>query len=124
MNNDKKLANLILLEAESLRECSSLSGSLVLAEELTKDAIALAKLTLIKSEESMNNVIDIMTGEPLEVLPFDKEQAEQVLAYLLNYKIDEAQVNFGERYMLNTIMKFIENNSSANSMEILNRKKA
>lgn len=50
MTREVRLANLILLEAEALKQCKSLVDSLALAEELTKDAIELAKLVNNKKE--------------------------------------------------------------------------
>ena len=53
MNNKLKLARLILIETESLRECTDIVGALALAEELTRDAVALAKLIEMEEEQRM-----------------------------------------------------------------------
>lgn len=44
MTRKQKLAELILLEAEALSTAQGVDNQVTLAEELTKDAIALAKL--------------------------------------------------------------------------------
>jgi hypothetical protein len=72
----------------------------------------------------MKKVIDIMHGtdnKELDSLPFTKEMAEQFIEYIVNYRIDNAEVHFGERYMINQVLRFIENNSGANTMEVLEK---
>ncbi len=46
-----KLANNVLIEAEAIKECENSTGKIALAEELTKDAIELAKLTVDSLEK-------------------------------------------------------------------------
>lgn len=73
----------------------------------------------------MPKVIDIMTGEALEVLPFDKGQAENILAHLMTYKkLPESAMSFGEHVIMRDLIKFIENNSGANVIEVLERNSA
>lgn len=50
MTNKLKLAKLILIEIQSLKECSNFQGMANLAEEITKDAEQLAKI--IEEEEA------------------------------------------------------------------------
>lgn len=51
MSRSTKLANLILAEIESLKETQDVSSLLALAEELTRDARALAELTLTQAAQ-------------------------------------------------------------------------
>jgi hypothetical protein len=69
-------------------------------------------------------IIDMMYGtenRELDSLPFGKEMAEQLIEYIIQYNIDKPEVNFGERYMVNMVLKYIENNSGVSTMEILEK---
>lgn len=125
MKREEKLATLILLEAEALKECKEITSGIALAEELTRDAIALAQLVNNKKEERMRKVIDIMTKQPLEELPFSKEAAAEVLEHLMKYKeMERPSMVMGEHIILRDLFKFIESNSGMTVMEVLEKRKA
>ena len=52
MQRKYKLAELILIEAEALKSTKNVKEAFALAEEITKDAVELAKL--IKEEKEMS----------------------------------------------------------------------
>lgn len=62
-------------------------------------------------------VIDIMTGEALESLPFDREQAAEILKVLIFYK--DGQMPFSEINMIRSLMKFVESNSGVLVSEVI-----
>jgi hypothetical protein len=69
----------------------------------------------------MSKIIDIMNGQPLEEYSFNEDNAKQFLEYLLKYKIDSAEIDQNERWMLHHVIKFVENSSGVSAMEILNK---
>ena len=55
-----KLANNIMIESEALRECTSLLGSVALAELLTKNAIELAEIIVLEERRKNNRMNTIL----------------------------------------------------------------
>jgi hypothetical protein len=122
MNKKLKLAKLILMEFESLKEVSNLEYGLTLAQELTKDAIALA--VLIEEEENMNKIIDMITRQPMEEPAYHRSYAMDIMSYIMEYKADKKdEVSFAEHLVLKDLLKSLENNSGVSIQEVLENKK-
>lgn len=51
MNRKLKLAKLIMIESEALKGINNISNSIELAEEITRDAIELAKMVEMEEME-------------------------------------------------------------------------
>jgi hypothetical protein len=59
----------------------------------------------------MKKVIDIVTRESLEVLPFDKESAKVIIAALLSLQGTDSFSSFGPDWVLSDVIAYVENNS-------------
>ena len=61
----------------------------------------------------MKNVICMRTKKEVESLPYDKEQAEQLIAHIMKFKAP-ASIADSYSFMFETVIRQIVNNSGAN----------
>lgn len=124
-----KLANNIMIETESLRECTNLMGAMALAEIITKNAIELAELIVLEERRKnnrMNNILlidDMRTDESLASMGHGTNPTRTVRTYDEAIKVLSTEGPFdlvyldhdlGEDDMAKTgygIMNFLEANT-------------
>jgi hypothetical protein len=53
MERKLKLAKLILIQSNSLKGCDDVDSTIVLAEEITKDAVELSRLIHVEQDEPL-----------------------------------------------------------------------
>jgi hypothetical protein len=116
MDRKDKLSKLILIEAETLKEAKGLTGSVNLAEEITKDAIALAtivqeEINPKQEERKMAKVISISTRQEVTELPFNEKDATKAIEALIKAKI-------ADPVMFARLLNFITNNSGVSAFGV------
>ena len=127
MENMKlKLAKNILIEFEAITVSTSVDASLMLAEIITRDAKRLAEIIQEEHKgDSMSKVINIVTRQEEVEPPFNPEYAKELLAYLLEYKnTSRSSMVFSEHVIMRDLIKFLENNSGVNCIEMLEERTA
>ena len=68
----------------------------------------------------MSKVINIFTKKEIIELPFDRQAAQNVMGYLLNYKAsDFMNLTMSERLIIDHILNYVANASGADSNEML-----
>lgn len=76
----------------------------------------------IETEGELATVTDIQSKSPLEVLPFDKDVAEDLIAHMMRYKEPNfSDMSFNERWTLEQVLEYLENNSGAKRSDVMKR---
>jgi hypothetical protein len=116
MDRKEKLSKLILMEVEALKEAKGVTESCALAEEITKDAIALAtivqeEINPTQEERKMAKVISISSRQEITELPFNEKDAAKAIEALIKAKI-------ADPVMFSRLLNFIQNNSGVSPFAI------
>lgn len=68
----------------------------------------------------MAKVINIVTRQEETELPFSADSAKEVLTYLMEYKaLNRTSMDIGEHIILRDVIKFIENASGVNVVQMI-----